>query len=317
MPPRPRYAYLGPAGTFTESALRRVAGPDDAEYLPQQHVVAALDAVRTGAADFAVVAIENSVEGAVTAVLDTLSAGDLVMVREILVPVSFALAARDGVAIEDVRGVAAHPHAWAQCRRWLAAHLPDAVHVPETSNTVAAQVLADPASEPDFDAALVPPAALTHYRLHVLAEQVADNAAAVTRFVVVGHPGEIPPPTGADKTSLVVHLPDNEAGALLTMLEQFATRGVNLSRIESRPIGDELGRYLFSIDAEGHIAEPRMAEALMGLHRVCPVVRFLGSYPRADAAPNDVQPGTAADDFDAARRWVAGLRGQRTGEPTT
>lgn len=310
MPARPRYAYLGPAGTFTEIALRQVAGPDEAEYLPQQHVVAALDAVRAGTADFAVVAIENSVEGAVTAVLDTLSAGDLVVVREILVPVSFSLVARAGVTLPDVRRVAAHPHAWAQCRRWLAAHLPAAVHVPETSNTVAAQVLTDPTAEPEFEAALVPPAALEHYPLSVLAEQVADNAAAVTRFVVVGHPGELPAPTGADKTSLVVHLPDNEAGALLTMLEQFATRGVNLSRIESRPIGDELGRYLFSIDAEGHIAEPRMAEALMGLHRMCPVVRFLGSYPRADAAPNDVRAGTDAADFTAAQRWLAGLLGQ-------
>jgi prephenate dehydratase len=311
MPSRPRYAYLGPAGTFTEAALRQVAGPDEVEYLPQPHVVAALDAVRAGTADFAVVAIENSVEGAVTAVLDTLAAGDLAMVREILVPVSFSLAARDSVAIEDVRRVAAHPHAWAQCRRWLAAHLPDATHVPETSNTAAAQLLADPDTTPDFDAALVPPAALDHYPLHVLVEQVADNAAAVTRFVVVGHPGEIPPPTGADKTSLVVHLPDNEAGALLTMLEQFATRGVNLSRIESRPIGDELGRYLFSIDAEGHLAEPRMHEALMGLHRVCPVVRFLGSYPRADGAPNETRPGTNAVDFEAARRWVDELRSAR------
>jgi prephenate dehydratase len=308
MPPRPRYAYLGPAGTFTEAALRQVAGPDEIEYLPQQHVVAALDAVRTGAADFAVVAIENSVEGAVTVVLDTLAAGDLVVVREVLVPVSFSLAARDGTALSDVRRVAAHPHAWAQCRRWLGANLPGATHVPETSNTVAAQLLVDPDATPDFDAALVPPAAFAHYPLHALVEQVADNAAAVTRFVVVGHPGEVPPPTGADKTSLVVHLPDNEAGALLTMLEQFAARGVNLSRIESRPIGDELGRYLFSIDAEGHIAEPRMAEALMGLHRVCPVVRFLGSYPRADRAPNDVRPGTGATDFDSARQWVDGLR---------
>lgn len=308
MSSRPRYAYLGPAGTFTEAALRQVISPADAEYLPQQHVVAALDAVRSGTADFAVVAIENSVEGAVAAVLDTLAAGDLVITREVVVPVSFCLAARDGVSVGDVRRIAAHPHAWAQCRRWLSANLPDAVHVPETSNTAAAQVLVDAQARPDYDAALVPPAALVHYPLAVLADQVADNAGAVTRFVVVGHPGELPAPTGADKTTLVIHLPDNEAGALLTMLEQFATRGVNLSRIESRPIGDELGRYLFSIDAEGHVAEPRMSEALMGLHRVCPVVRFLGSYPRADAAPNEVRSGTAAADFDAARRWVDGLR---------
>jgi prephenate dehydratase len=311
MPSRPRYAYLGPAGTFTEAALRQVATPDEVDYLPQQHVVAALDAVRSGEADFAVVAIENSVEGAVTAVLDTLSAGDLVVVREMLVQVSFSLVARDGVPLSAVQRVAAHPHAWAQCRRWLAANLPDAVHIPETSNTAAAQLLIDPAAEPGFEAALVPPAALVHYPLSVLAAQVADNAAAVTRFVVVGHPGEIPPPTGADKTSLVVHLPDNQAGALLTMLEQFATRGVNLSRIESRPIGDELGRYLFSIDAEGHLAEPRMAEALMGLHRVCPVVRFLGSYPRADSAPNEVRTGTNSGDFESARAWVETLRSGR------
>ncbi len=306
---RARYAYLGPAGTFTEAALRLVASPDEVDYLPQQHVVAALEAVRSGTADFAVVAIENSVEGAVTVVLDTLSTGDLAIVREVLVPISFSLAARPGVALADVRRVAAHPHAWAQCRGWLMSNLPDVEHISQTSNTVAAQQLAESDRAVDYDAALVPPAALEHYPLQVLAEQVADNAAAVTRFVVVGRPGDVPAPTGADKTTLVVHLPDNEAGALLTMLEQFATRGVNLSRIESRPIGDELGRYLFSIDAEGHIAEARMGEALMGLHRVCPVVRFLGSYPRADGVANDVSTGTSSADFAAARQWVADLRG--------
>ena len=315
MSDRARYAYLGPAGTFTEAALRQVAGPDEVEYLPQQHVVAALDAVRSGDADFAVVAIENSIEGAVTAVLDTLAAGDLVIVREILVPVSFSLAGRAGVTLDAIRRVAAHPHAWAQCRRWLGTHLPDAVHVPLTSNTAAAQLLVDRDLDVDFDATLVPPAALAHYPLTVLAAQVADNASAVTRFVVVGHPGELPPPTGADKTSLVVHLPDNEAGALLTMLEQFATRGVNLSRIESRPIGDELGRYLFSIDAEGHVSEARMGEALMGLHRVCPVVRFLGSYPRADGAANDVRAGTAAADYSGAQDWLDSLRGPAVSAP--
>jgi len=305
---RARFAYLGPAGTFTEAALRTIAAPDEVDYLPQQHVVAALEAVRSGKADFAVVAIENSIEGSVSAVLDTLAAGDLVVTREILLPVNFSLAARDGVTLDDVRRIAAHPHAWAQCRRWLSTNLPNAEHVPETSNTAAAAVLVDPSAPTDFEAALVPPASLEHYPLHVLADQVVDNATAVTRFVVVGHPGELPAPTGADKTTLVVHLPDNEAGALLTMLEQFATRGVNLSRIESRPIGDELGRYLFSIDAEGHLAEARMAEALMGLHRVCPVVRFLGSYPKADGVANDIRPGTSGADFAEARQWVHDLR---------
>lgn len=310
MADRPRYAYLGPAGTFTEAALRQVVSPDEAEYLPQPHVVAALDAVRSGAADYAVVAIENSVEGAVTVVLDTLAAGDLVMLREVLVPVSFVLAARDGLALADVRRVGAHPHAWAQCRTWLATHLPDAEHVPQTSNTAGAQLLAGPEPAPPFNAALVPPAAVETYGLIVLAENVADNLSAVTRFVVVGRPGELPAPTGADKTTLVVHLPDNQAGALLTMLEQFATRGVNLSRIESRPIGDELGRYSFSIDAEGHIREPRIAEALMGLHRVCPVVRFLGSYPKADGVRNDVRAHSSAWEHEAAEQWLRALLGE-------
>jgi prephenate dehydratase len=218
------------------------------------------------------------------------------------------------VALADVRRVAAHPHAWVQCRRWLGAHAPGAVHLPATSNTAPAALLADAGADAaalGFDAALVPPAAPAHYGLEdqVLAEGVADNPNAVTRFVVLGRPGEVPPPTGADKTTLVVHLPSNEAGALLTMLEQFAARGVNLSRIESRPIGDSLGRYSFSIDAEGHIGEERMGEAFMGLHRVCPHVRYLGSYPRADRHPADVHIGTADDDFRTAREWLRSVRG--------
>jgi len=309
----PRYAYLGPAGTFTEAALRQIVSPDEAEYLPQDDVVAALDAVRSGEADYAVVAIENSVEGAVTAVLDTLATGHpLVLVREMLVRVSFTLAGASSTTLADVARVAAHPHAWAQCRGWLRANLPAAVHVPSASNTAAASQFAT-GTPTDFDAALVPPPAVQHYGLHALAENVADNGGAVTRFVLIGHPGEVPAPTGADKTTLMVHLPDNEAGALLTMLEQFATRGVNLSRIESRPIGDELGRYSFSIDAEGHIAEARMGEALMGLRRVCPVVRFLGSYPRADAAPNDIHQRTTEAAYADARTWLDTLRAGGTG----
>jgi len=313
-----RYAYLGPAGTFTEAALRQVVSPDEAQYLPQADVVSAIESVRAGTADRAVVAIESTAEGGVTATLDALAVGSpLVLLREVLVPVGFTLAAGPGVTLDQVRRLSAHPHAWALCRRWLAENLPDVVHVPATSNTAPASLLAEqvatgrPVSGPDgpgFDAALVPPPAVQHYGLHTLAADVADHDNAVTRFVVLGRPGEVPPPTGADKTTIVVHLPSNEAGALLTMLEQLAVRGVNLSRIESRPIGDELGRYSFSMDAEGHIAEERMGEALMGLHRVCPHVRFLGSYPRADGVPADVHTGTADEDFRDARGWLATLR---------
>lgn len=303
-----RYAYLGPAGTFTEAALRQVAA-DDAELLPQVDVVSAIEALRSGAADHAVVAIENSVEGSVTAVLDTLATGDpLVLLREMVVPVQFVLAARPGTTLGGVRRVAAHPHAWAQCRRWLLANLADVEHVPATSNTAPAAVLASAERDLPFDAALVPPPAVEPYGLVPLAEGVGDVHHAVTRFVLLGRPGPVPARTGADKTSLVVHLPSNQAGALLEMLEQFAARGVNLSRIESRPIGDSLGRYSFSIDAEGHVEDERMAEALMGLHRVCPHVRFLGSYPRVDAPHGTVRPGTFDADFRAARDWVEALR---------
>jgi prephenate dehydratase len=306
---RLRYAYLGPAGTFTEAALRQVVSPEEGVYLPQVDVVSAIEAVRSGEADRAVVAIENSVEGGVTAVLDTLATGaPLVILREMLVPVSFVLAARPGTTMADLRRISAHPHAWAQCRRWLRTHLPDVAHVPATSNTAPAALLAGTDERLAFDAALIPPPALEHYPLEVLADDVADSSRAVTRFVLVGPPGQVPEPTGADKTTLVVHLPSNKAGALLEMLEQFSTRGVNLSRIESRPIGDALGRYSFSIDVEGHIAEERVAEAFMGLHRVCPHVRYLGSYPRVGEAHDGLRPGTFDADFHAARAWVEALR---------
>src|SRR5699024_10706047 len=116
------------------------------------------------------------------------------------------------------------------------------------------------------------------------------------------------PISGNDKTTLMVQLPDNEAGALLTMLEQFAVRGVNLSRIESRPMGDEIGRYAFSIDAEGHIDDERVNAALVGLHRVCPLVRFLGSYPRVGGTNSSARPGFTDDDFVAGREWIARMR---------
>ncbi|MFH5821043.1 prephenate dehydratase [Georgenia sp. AZ-5] len=306
-PRRGRFAYLGPEGTFTEVALLQVTDPTESELVPCLDVVTALEKVRTGEADYAVVPIENSVEGGVNVTLDALSAGSpLVIVAEMLVPITFVLAAREGMTLERVRRVSTHPHAWAQCRGWVAAHLTDAVHVPATSTAAAAALLAqEPA--PGFDAALVNPHSAGKYGLQVIADGVADNPHAVTRFVLVAKPGYVPEPTGADKTTLVVHLPDNEAGALLHMLEQFATRGVNLSRIESRPIGDSLGRYSFSIDAEGHVAEERVQATLIGLHRVCPMVRFLGSYPRADGQRPHVRPGTYDADFKAAREWVANL----------
>ncbi len=312
MSERPRYAYLGPAGTFTEAALRTMVSPDEAEYIPVIDVPTAFAAVRDGEAEYAVVAIENTVEGGVTATLDTLAEGaPLVILGETVLPVSFELLVRPGVSAPQILRVSAHSHGWAQVRRWAHATLPEATFVPASSNTAAARLLADssvPADQVGFDAALAPPGTGAALGLTVLADGIADNANAATRFVRVGRPQPPPARTGADKTTLVVHLPTDRSGALLEMLEQFAVRGINLSRIESRPIGDRPGEYSFSIDALGHIEDERMAEALIGLRRTCPVVRHLGSYPAVHRSVTPIAPGTSDDDFAAARVWVDELR---------
>lgn len=301
-----RYSYLGPAGTFTEAALRQIADPHVSEFVPTNDVPSALAMVRNGEVDRAVVPIENSVEGGVSATLDTLSSGvPLVVVAETLVNVTFVLAVRPGVKLDEVQRIATHPHAWAQTRKWVSTNIPGGVHVPATSTAAAVKQLAAGA---EYDAAIASPLTAEMYDVDVLADGIEDNSGAVTRFVMVARPGEIPAPTGNDKTTLMVQLPDNEAGALLNMLEQFAVRGVNLSRIESRPTGDTLGRYAFSMDAEGHIADERVAAAMVGLHRVCPLVRFLGSYPRADGGSTSVRPDVSDEAFHSGRAWVAQLQ---------
>ncbi|WP_062518015.1 prephenate dehydratase [Demequina gelatinilytica] len=310
MTDRPRYAYLGPSGTFTEAALLAMVDADQVEPVPMIDVPAALAAVRSGDVDHAVVAIENTVEGGVTATLDTLAQGDpLVILGEVVLPVSFELVVRRGTTIEGITAVSAHSHGLNQCRRWLAATLPGAVQIAASSNAAAAQELA--AGVGGFEAALAPPGLGERLGLEVLTAGVADNVHAATRFVKIGRPSQVPAPTGADKTTLAICLPDDRAGALLAMLEQFAARGVNLSRIESRPRSDRPGEYSFSVDALAHIDEPRMTEALVGLKRTNPVVVFLGSYPAASGYPTPVASGTSAEEFAEARAWVQGLRSGR------
>lgn len=310
---KPRYAYLGPEGTFTEQALRMMVSPDEAEYLPQVDVLSALGAVRSGQADYAIVAIENTIEGGVTATLDALAeGGPLVILGEVVLPVSFELAVREGTTEADIRHLSCHSHGFAQCRRWLNGHLPRVVHVPASSNSAAAMALADRSlslEQVGFEAALAPPGTAARLGLVALSEGIRDNENAATRFVRVGRPEATPQQTGADKTTVVVQLQEDRAGALLEMLEQFAARGVNLSRIESRPIGDRPGEYSFSIDALAHIAEERMTEALIGLKRTCRSVLFLGSYPAASGSPKtSIDSGTSDTDFASAREWVEALR---------
>jgi prephenate dehydratase len=309
----PRYAYLGPEGTFTETALRQATAgaAGGAARIPMSSVDAALEAVRAGDVDAAMVPIENSVEGGVSATLAALTEADpLVVIGEEVVPVTFDFVVRPGLSREDVTRISSHPHGLAQCRAWLHREFPKATLVPALSTAGAAEGLLE-ASTP-WDAALCAPIAAERFGLSPLLRNVGDNPAAVTRFVLVSKPGRLPAPTGADKTTLAAYLgPDDRAGQLLELLEQFAVRGVNLSRLESRPTGEGMGRYYMSIDAEGHVAEARMAEALKGLHRVCPRVLFLGSYPRAGGVPAEVRAETTDAAFAEADAWVRSIRDPR------
>ncbi|MDQ0870872.1 prephenate dehydratase [Arthrobacter sp. V1I9] len=308
--PSATYAFLGPEGTFTEAALLKVPGAAQASRVPASNVNVALDTVRAGSADAAMVPIENSVEGGVTATLDAIATGpELRIVREVLVPISFVLVARRGVRLQDIRRVSTHDHAWAQCRLWLDANLPGAEYVPGSSTAAAALGLLE--EDCHYDAAICAPlVAQEQPKLSALAEDIGDNSGAVTRFILVSRPGILPERTGADKTTVVVPLPEDRPGALMEILDQFASRGVNLSRIESRPTGQYLGHYFFSIDADGHLEDARVADALAGLHRISPATRFLGSYPRADNQETVVEPHTSDDVFEAAKKWVDGLRPQ-------
>jgi prephenate dehydratase len=300
------YAYLGPEGTFTEAALLQVPGAVEARRLPVATVGAALAEVRSGAVDAAMVPIENSVEGGVSATLDAVAVGEpLRIVREELVAITFVLAARPGARLDDVRRISTHGHAWAQCRGWVDSHIPYAEYLPASSTAAAAHGLA----EGGYDAAICSPLLAERLGLTVLASDIGDVSDAVTRFILVTRPTVLPAPTGADKTSLVIPLPEDHPGALMEILDQFAARGVNLSRIESRPTGQFLGDYFFSIDADGHLADARVADALKGLHRISPNLRFLGSYARADKRPSTIAPRTSDEAFDAAESWVDGLRG--------
>ena len=302
-----RIAFLGPVGTFCEAALLTMPVAAQAERVPAKSVQLAIDLVRGGEVDQALIPIENSVEGSVSVTLDELANGvRLVIVDEVALPVRFALMARPGTTLADIASVASHPHALAQVRGWVDTHLPEATVIPALSTAGAAAALL---TEPrPFDAAVAPSLAAQRYGLEILADGIGDTDDASTRFVLVQRPGVLPAPTGADKTTLSLYMRQDEPGALMRILNEFAVRGVNLTRIESRPTKRVLGDYFFSVDVEGHVADARVAEALMGVHRVCLDVRFLGSYPRHDGKAPVLQPGVTDTDFADALAWLDQLK---------
>jgi prephenate dehydratase len=272
-----KYAYLGPAGTFTEAALLKIAASDD-QLIAYANVTAALDAVRKGEANKALVPIENSVEGVVARTLDELASGEpLVITAETTLPVTFSLMTLENKDPKDIKSIATHPHAESQCRSFIAKNYPNAQVIETTSTAAAAKGL----SKGDYDAAIGAAIAAKNYQLKIIAEDIGDNINAVTRFVVVEKPGKSPSATGKDRTSLAVFIAIDHAGALLEILNEFAKHQVNLSFIQSRPTGSQLGHYHFIIDAEGHIEDKPVAAALAGLKEICEDIRFLGSYPQA------------------------------------
>jgi prephenate dehydratase len=272
-----KYGYLGPVGTFTEAALQKIASSSD-QLIAYANVTAALDAVRKGDCQKALVPIENSVEGVVARTLDELAIGEpLVITQEVTLPVSFALLTLPTTKPQDIKSIATHPHAESQCRSFIAKNYPTA-QIIETSSTAAA---AKGLTHGDYEAAIAGVNAAKNYNLKIVSEDIGDNPGAVTRFVVVEKPGRQISSTGKDRTSLAVFIAIDHAGALLEILNEFAKHQVNLTFIQSRPTGSQLGHYHFIIDAEGHIEDKPISAALAGLKQICEDIRFLGSYPQA------------------------------------
>jgi prephenate dehydratase len=259
-----RIAYLGPEGTFTEEALRTQPDLDGEELLPLASVPDVIVAVERDDADLGAIPIENSIEGAVTVTLDMLAfenAHDLLIQREIDLPISLAISAHEGTHLEGVTRVLAHPMAAAQIRRWLAEHLPAVEVRVASSNAEAALNVAR--SQRKGLAAISSVRTAEMYGLTVLAKEIEDHPENQTRFVLVGR--GITAPSGHDKTTIVCFQRSDRPGSLLAMLQEFAARAINLAKIESRPTKRSLGDYCFFIDFEGHIADELVADALRNL----------------------------------------------------
>ncbi len=300
-------AYLGPAGTFTETAARLLSGTDDiGQLLACGDTGEVIRAVEEGRAERGVIPIENTLEGSVTATLDALAFDtDLLVQGELELPVTLVAAATSGIELGDVTEVHSHPVALSACRRWLSQSLAVAERVPATSTARAAELVADQGGP---RAAIVNPLAAERYGLDVLARDIADRSGNSTRFVVVGH--ELPTPTGWDKTSVVVFIEENRPGALLQLLEIFAERDLNLTKIESRPTKAELGEYCFFLDVEGHLADERVGDGLAAVKRTHRDVKILGSYRRSGARRTDEADRIAADDaaYRESAEWLADWR---------
>ena len=302
-----RVAFLGPPGTFTEEALLTQGDLREADLVPARSIPEVLEATESGDADLGFVALENSIEGTVNVSLDALVFDhDLLIQRDVVLAVRLNLLGPPGTQVGDVERIVSFPHATAQCRRWLARHVPGVEVVAANSTAEAAQAVGE--QRPPRTAAVGTALAAKLYGLEVLAAGIEDHHDNATRFVLVARSG-IPAPTGHDKTSVVCFQHADRPGSLHAILGQFSARQINLTKLESRPTKRGLGDYCFIIDLEGHIDDEVVADCLRDLHAMLAGVKFLGSYPAAgEHGPVIRRDAEAA--WKAAAAWVESLRSQ-------
>ena len=303
---RQRVGFLGPLGTFTEQALMTQPDLAAAEHVLLRTMPDVLDAVDSGEVNLGFVAIENSIEGTVNLTQDELAFNhDLLIQREVVLNIEHCLMAKAGTALADVKVVLSIPVASAQCHTFLRTRIGQAELRASNSTAEAAQMVAEELGP--GTAAVAPRTSAELYGLEILAADIADHAGNQTRFVLVAKEG-IPAPTGHDITALVIYQRADEPGSLISILQEFAARRINLSNLLSRPTKDGgLGDYCFVIYADGHVADELVADAMRSLHSKQGRVKFLGSYPAAGAHAH-----TAREHADTRWRdaddWVQRLR---------
>jgi prephenate dehydratase len=272
-----RLAYLGPAGTFTEQAA--LLHDPQAQLIPLTTVAAVATAVDSGMADEGVVAIENSLEGSVTDTLDVLiHESRLAIRRELVLPIEHCLLVTTGTSSEQVETIYSHPQALGQCRRFLERCFPKARLEASLSTTAAVEEM----MQHEGSAAVATLRAAELYGIQVLAQGIEDNRNNETRFVVLAASDS--EPSGRDKTSLAFSVAHDQPGSLVDVLKEFSERRINLMKIESRPTKQELGKYVFLVDLEGHRTDPTVAEALEKVQAQSYFFKIFGSYPRFEAA---------------------------------
>jgi prephenate dehydratase len=303
-----RVGFFGPFGTFTEQAARGQADLAGAELVAFPTVPDVLDAVAAGEVDSGVVPIENSIEGVVNFTQDALAFDyDLLIQREIVLDIELCLLGRPGQSLADVKEIHSIPVATAQCHRYVREHLTAAEVRVANSTADAARIVSELPEGAVGTVAIAPRVAAERYGLDILAADIADHPGNQTRFVLVAREG-IPGPTGHDRTGLVVYQRADEPGSLISILQEFAARRINLSNLLSRPTkAGGLGDYCFVIYADAHITDELMAGAMRALHSKQGAVKFLGSYPAAgEHAPSAREHADAR--WRLADDWIAELR---------